>query len=71
MPTKEQWIILLYNIIKLLNKFKIFEYNWIGKFSNKADLRKQDFLSEEKISDHSRFLNKDISQSGFNKNCNL
>ena len=43
MLTKEHQIILLFNIIKLLNKFKIFEYHWIRKFSNNADLKKQDY----------------------------
>ena len=33
---------------------------WI---SNNIDLRKLDFLSPEKISKRSRFVNKDISQS--------
>ena len=37
---------------------KIFEYNWIQKITNNANLRKQDFLSEEKISDRSRFVKK-------------
>ena len=51
---------LLFNIIKILKKLKIFEYHQIQKFSINADLRKQDFLSAEKISNHSRFVNKDI-----------
>ena len=53
----------LLNIIKILNKFKIFKYHPIGKFSNHIDLRKLDFLSAEKISECSRFVKKDISQS--------
>ena len=35
----------------------------MGKFINIMDLRKADFLSEEKISECSRFVNKDVSQS--------
>ena len=50
-------------IIKILNKFKIFKYHRMGKFSNNIDLKKLDFLSEEKISERSRFVNKDILQS--------
>ena len=57
------WIIHLFNIIEILNKFKIFQYHQIRKFSNIIDLRKVDFLSAEKISDCSRFVNKDISKS--------
>ena len=34
-----------------------FEDYRIGKFSNNFDLRKLDFLSEEKISERSRFVN--------------
>ena len=56
-------IIHLFNIIEILNKFKIFNNQRIGKFSNNIDLRKFDFLSAEKISERSRFVNKDISQS--------
>ena len=41
----------LFNIIKILNKFKIFKYHQIGKFSNIIDLKKLDFLSKEKISE--------------------
>ena len=52
------WIILLFNIIKKFQKFKLFEYYWIKKFSKNSDLRKQDFLSEEKISHPSCFVNK-------------
>ena len=49
-------IIHLFNIIKILNKFKIFKYHRIGKFINIINLRKLDFLSEEKISERSRFV---------------
>ena len=62
-PTKEHRIILSFNIIEILNNFKIFEYQQNQKFTNNTDLRKQDFLREEKISQHSRFVNKDVSQS--------
>ena len=41
-------IIHLFKIIEILNKFKIFKYHRIVKFSNIIDLRKLDFLSEEK-----------------------
>ena len=51
----------LFNIIKRLNKFKIFEHHQIGNFSK--DLRKQVFLSAEKTSERSRFLYKNISQN--------
>ena len=51
-----------FNIIEILNKFKIFKYHQIGKYSNNIDLRKLDFLTEEKISERSCFVNKDISQ---------
>ena len=47
---------------KYSKKCKIFEYHWIQKFSNYADLGKQDFLSQEKLSYRSRFVNKDVSQ---------
>ena len=57
----------LFNIIEIFNKFKIFEYHRIQNFSNNVDLRKQDFLSQEKISHRSHFVNKDVSQSWFNK----
>ena len=53
----------LFNIIEIFNKFKIFEYHRIQNFSNNVDLRKQDFLSQEKISHRSHFVNKDVSQS--------
>ena len=39
----------LFKIIEILNKFKIFKYHPIGKFNNIIDLRKLDFLSEEKL----------------------
>ena len=39
----------------------------MGKFSNNIDLIKLDFLSEEKISERSCFVNKDVMQSWFNK----
>ena len=32
------------------------------KFTGNTDLKKQDFLSEEKLSDRSRFVNKNVSQ---------
>ena len=52
------------NIIKLLFSFFFpFEDHRIGKFSNNIDLRKLDFLSEEKISECSSFVNKDVMQS--------
>ena len=59
--TQNHQIILLFNIIKIFNKFKIFEYHQIQKYNN-INLRKQDFLSEEK-SHRSRFVIKDVSQS--------
>ena len=40
-----------------------FEDHRIGKFSNNINFRKLDFLSEEKISERSRFVNKDVMQS--------
>ena len=55
-------------MIEILNKFKICLNDRIGNFSNNIDLRKQDILSQEKISERSCFVNKDISQSKFNKN---
>ena len=67
MPTQKHRIILLFNIIKILNKFKILEYHRIQKFTNNTDWRKQNFLSEEKISHPSRFVNKNFLQSWFNK----
>ena len=54
--------------LKILNKFKIFEDHRIWKFSNIIDLKKLDFLSEEKISEHSRFVNKYVLQSWINNN---
>ena len=41
------------------NNFTIIEFN----LSNNIELRKQDFLSVEKISHPSRFVIKDVSQS--------
>ena len=32
----------------------------MGKFRNNIDFRKLDFSSEEKISERSRFVNKDV-----------
>ena len=60
--TQNHWIIHLFNIIEILNKYKIFQDHRIRKFSNNIDSRKQDFLSPEK-SERSRFVNKDIMQS--------
>ena len=60
--TQNHRIIHLFSIIKILNKFKIFQ-DRIRKFSNNIDLRKLDFLSQEKISECSRFVNKDILRS--------
>ena len=57
-----------FNIIKILNKFKIFHDHQIRKFSNNIDMRKLDFLSLEKISERSCFVNKDISQKIYVKN---
>ena len=36
----------LFNIIQILNKFKIFKHHGIGNFSNNIKLRKQNFLSQ-------------------------
>ena len=47
----------LFKIIEIFNKFKIFKYHRIGKFSNIINLRKHDFLSEEKISERSCLVN--------------
>ena len=69
--TQNHQIIHLFNIIEIINKFKIFKYHRIGKFSINIDLRKQDFLSAEKMSECYGFVNKDISQGLFNKNCLL
>ena len=49
----------------MFNKFKKYEYHWIQKFTSNTNLRKQDFLSEEKISDHSCFENKNVLQTWF------
>ena len=38
----------LFNIIEILNKFKIFKYHRIRKFSNSIDLRKLDFKVKKK-----------------------
>ena len=43
------------NITEILFLLFIF-----SSFSNNIDQRKQDFLSEEKISDSSRFVNKEL-----------
>ena len=58
--TQNHLIIHLFYIIEILNKFKIFKYHQIGKFSNNIDLRKLDFLSAEIISERSRFVNKEV-----------
>ena len=43
--------------------FLRFEDHRIGKFSNNMDpFRKPDFLSEEKISERSLFVNKDVME---------
>ena len=57
MLTQELCILLLFNIIEIFNKFQIIEYHQIQKCTSNADLRKQDFLSEEKISHRSGFVN--------------
>ena len=57
---QNHWIIHLFNIIQILNKYKIFQDHRIRKFSDNIDLRKLDFLSPEKISERTRFVNKDI-----------
>ena len=49
---ENHWINILFNIVEIFQKCKIFENYWIQKFNNNADLRKQDFLSQEKISYH-------------------
>ena len=55
-----------------VDKARIFTSTWspnkfqdhrIKKFDNNIDLRKLDFLSPEKISECSHFINKDILQS--------
>ena len=56
-------IIHLFNIIEIFMKFKIFEYYQFQNFSNIINLRKQVFLSAEKISERSHFVNKDFIQS--------
>ena len=67
---QNHWIVFLFNIIQIFHKFKK-KYCWTQKFSNNAASRKQDILSEEKIIHCSHFVNKDILQSWFNKNCYL
>ena len=57
---EERRIILLLNIIEILKKSKIFENHLIPKLIINTDLRKQDFLSAEKIIDHSCFVNKEV-----------
>ena len=47
----------------LFTLYEIFKNHGIQKFSNTINLRKVDFLSVEKISERSRFENKDISRS--------
>ena len=42
------------------------EYHQNQKFTNNTELRKQDFLIEEKISHHYRLVNKNVLQSWFN-----
>ena len=41
--TQNHWIIHLFNIIEILNKYKIFQDHRIRKFSNNIYLRKVDF----------------------------
>ena len=53
-----------------LNIIEFFFFNLdhrIKKFSNNINLRKLNFLSEEKISERSRFVSKDVMQSWFYK----
>ena len=38
--TQKHWIIQLFNIIEMLNKFKLFQDHRIRKFSNNIDMRK-------------------------------
>ena len=56
-------IIHLTYIIEIFNTLEILEYIQIQNFSNNINLRKQDFLSQEKISHRSCFVNIDVSQS--------
>ena len=63
--TQNHWIILLFNIVKIFNKFKKFEnlkiWKFVNqKFTNNLNLRKQEFLSVEKISVCICFVNKDV-----------
>ena len=44
------------SIIKIFQKFEIFEYHQIQKFSNNPDLRNQDFLSEKVPGHHGRLF---------------
>ena len=46
---------------------------WKAKFGNNIDLRKQEFLSAEEISERSRFVNKYVTQNWLNMNftCNF
>ena len=60
--TQNHRIIHLFNIMEILNKYKIFQDHRIRKFCNNIDLRKLDFLSAEKISERSRFVNKVLIQ---------
>ena len=55
------------NQIIMFNIFFQLEDHQIGKFSNNINLSKLDFLCEEKISERSRFVNKHVMQSWFNK----
>ena len=52
---ENHWIIHLFDIIKILNKSKIFKYHPIVNFINNFDLRKLDFLSEEKTTIHQKY----------------
>ena len=62
-------ISLNYNFYYLI--FFQFKEHRIRKFSNDIDMWKLDFLREEKISECSSFVNKDVMQSWFNKSCFL
>ena len=44
-------VINLFNIIEIFKKFKIFEYHQFQNFSNIIDIRKQVFLSVDKMSE--------------------
>ena len=54
---------LLFNIIKILNKFKIYQYHQIRKFTSNTDLRKQYFLGKEKITTASELEWENVLQS--------